>query len=131
MSACDAFVLEKTMADSNTCFGRVSNKPLKEYSDEQTATYAAQYVLDRYGKQMTPYRCTRCHLWHLSPTSRQTPSQTCICSDQHGKYKQVYLTEEAARRRAQLIKKERHINLQIYPCPYGRGWHLTSNTEPY
>lgn len=59
------------MTDSSTCFGQLSNKPLKEYSDEQTAAQQAQYVLKRYGNQMTPYQfqvylCPHGRGWHLA-----------------------------------------------------------------
>lgn len=37
----------------------------------------------------------------------------------------TYETEDGARRRADILERERNILLNVYSCPRGFGWHLT------
>lgn len=113
---------------SPSCLGKQTGKPLSAYSSEPEASDAANYIKDRYGNDMTPYRCSKCRLWHLSPKSRQTPSECCAyCRDSRGNGKDLYYTEASAQRRADILHKERGIHLRIYECPHMTGWHLTSH----
>jgi hypothetical protein len=65
----------------------------------------------------------------FSKEHRRTPCHTCPhCTDSHGQPKQAYESEDAAERRAEIILEERGVDLRVYECPYGEGWHLTSRT---
>jgi len=95
--------------------------PLRAFNDRTSASDAASYATERYGRHMVPYRCDRCGSWHLCPADRHTPSHDCFaCS------KRSYETEEAAERRAAILEGEQGVWLRVYACPYGDGWHLTS-----
>jgi len=107
---------------SLTCYGK--NGALSTYSSESEAEYGANQARG-YGKNFSPYQCTKCGLWHLSPKERHTPSRECTCTDSHGRPKQLYETKEAAEIRAEIIEKERGEKLNIYICPRQDGWHLT------
>jgi len=107
---------------SSKCKGK--NGALSAYSSKLEAERAASYARI-YGQDFSPYQCTKCNLWHLSPKERQTPSKECVCPDSNGKYKQLYETKEAAEKRARIILEERREKLNIYPCPRQNGWHLT------
>ncbi|MEI7902508.1 MAG: hypothetical protein WCK89_19840 [bacterium] len=42
-----------------------------------------------------------------------------------GQPKDAYATEQDAKRRASIIRKESSVSLRAYACQYGNGWHLT------
>lgn len=96
--------------------------PLRAFQNRADGEDAARHVLAAYGNRMVPYPCARCGCWHLCPAERYTPSHECYaCS------KQAYDTEEGAKRRGAILKAERGVNLDVYPCRHGEGWHLTSS----
>jgi len=114
---------------SATCFKK-DGEPLSTYYTEYDAEEGAAYVLSQHRHDLSPYECSECGYWHLSPKKRQTPSKECIhCTDSNGKHKELYETEDAASRRAEIIFEEQKIKLKVYPCPHQKGWHLTKNTS--
>lgn len=50
---------------------------------------------------------------------------SCFCTDSHGNFKDLYLTQKEAQNKIKLLYKEQRIKLKLYPCPYDCGWHLT------
>lgn len=111
---------------SETCFGKLSGQPLTEYYTEEDAQSSAEYSKEHYDNDLTPYKCTKCSFWHLSPQSRQTPSNKCHrCTGRDGLFKDAYRSKREARLRADIIYFEHGINLRAYKCKYGSGWHLT------
>ena len=111
---------------SSTCFGKVSGAPLTEFSFEFEALAAAEYSNFTYGNELLPYLCHRCNKWHLSPKSRQTPTEICeFCTAADGSNKESYKTKYDAKTRAEIIRNERGINLTVYQCKHDNGWHLT------
>lgn len=113
---------------SETCFGKATGKPLSEYFSENEAQDAAMYVNEAHDCDMVPYNCKKCGMWHLSPRDRHTPSEKCSnCTDGDGKPKRIYRTREDAERRAEILKRERSVQLRVYECPYNNGYHLTKN----
>ena len=113
---------------SNICKSKRTGKQLTKYQSQNDAFEAADYALDHYQNSMVPYQCNRCNGWHLCPKDRYTPSTTCNhCTDGNGRPKQLYLTYEAAQKRARLRYQEDGIRLNVYECCHNRGWHLTKN----
>lgn len=111
---------------SETCLGKVSRKPLSVYYTEFEAQVAAEYSRNVYGNDLAPYKCEKCRQWHLSPKSRLTPSNKCSrCISAIGEYKNSYPTSKEARFRANIIYEEQGIELEVYKCKHGEGWHLT------
>ncbi len=49
----------------------------------------------------------------------------CTCTDSHGKTKDLYDSEEAAQKEASIFAAQKKIQLKVYVCPNGCGWHLT------
>jgi len=115
---------------SNICFSKRDGKPLSVYDSEYEANESAAY-LRSLGRDFVPYLCNTCGKWHLAPGERRTPSKTCSCVDSGGKQKELYETEEAALKRAEIIEEERGITLKVYPCPVQDGWHLTKNLSGF
>ena len=111
---------------STPCFGTLSGTPLTEYATEQAAEEGAVGAKYRYGSRLVPYKCRKCHLWHLAPEDRQTPSEECKhCVSFNGRLKRSYWRQRDAERRAQILFEEKHIVLHVYKCEHGSGWHLT------
>ncbi len=110
---------------SNTCTGKVSGVPLTEYPDEGSARAGAEYASARHGRELVPYRCSRCSAWHLSPAGRQTPSRTSACTDHSGRPKAAYDSRDDAERRAELVRDDGGPRVRAYSCGCG-SWHLTS-----
>jgi hypothetical protein len=111
---------------SLTCMGKATKGPLTEYDTEEEAQQGATHARLYYQRDLTPYQCDRCRLWHLSPTDRRTPSKKCHdCVSGDGIPKDAYATQESAQRRAKILRTERGVVLQVYSCLYGAGWHLT------
>lgn len=113
---------------SKTCTGKKYGKPLTEYSSESEAREAALFANASYKRHLSPYLCTVCGKWHLSPLNRQTPSEKCTnCAGNDGSPKDAYRSEADAKRRASLIRKESGVSLRVYECKFGNGWHLTKS----
>lgn len=107
------------------CISPKTGKIRKSYWTKELAAMAAKLQPSSYGEQ-SPFQCDSCGEWHLTPTSHHTPSKTCeYCTDENGGSKQLYLTNEAAKKRAKIISLERGVILNVYECPYNKGWHLT------
>ncbi|WP_448213518.1 hypothetical protein [Colwellia sp. MEBiC06753] len=113
---------------SETCVGKHSGQPLTQFDSEPEATDAADYLKEQYQRKLLPYKCDNCNYWHLTPSNRHTPSMECdSCFDKYGQRKQAYATELSAIQRAEILSRTRFVNLRIYPCQFGNGWHLTSS----
>lgn len=106
---------------STSCLNRLG-KPLRAYPDRATADEAARHADAAYGHRMVPYRCGRCREWHLCPENRHTPSREC-----HWCEKRAYETDAHAERRSKILREEQGVELRVYECPHGEGWHLTSS----
>ena len=53
--------------------------------------------------------------------------ENCPCCGKDGRKKKLYSTEAEALIVAEQCSKERGYPLRVYPCPYGVGFHITSN----
>lgn len=113
------------MFDSTTCYGKISNKPLKSYESEIEANQAVLYVKRTYGNEQVSYKCRQCGYWHLSGIDRQTPNYLSDCIDSSGNPKHAYESKEIAKKRAEIILKEKDVNLNVYLCDDCNKWHLT------
>jgi hypothetical protein len=114
---------------SPSCTSGKTGHPLTEYDSKTEAKSGARYANQNYsGNNLVPYKCDRCGFWHLTPTERQTPSETCsVCRGADGKQKEAYQSKDDAEQRATLLRKEQGVSLTVYKCEHGNGWHLTKN----
>lgn len=106
---------------STTCMSKSTGKPLTEYYSELEAERSANIVQINRGNNLIPYRCNKCRYWHLAPKERHTPSRRCYYCG-----KDLYETQDAAEKRADILYIERGVQLRVYFCNYQYGWHLTS-----
>lgn len=122
----DLLLCREVYMKSETCIGKVTGKPLSEYYGEEDAQEAAEYSRDTYDNDLMPYKCSDCACWHLSPKGRQTPSHKCQdCTSGNGIPKDTYKTKKVAIIRSNILFDEQGIDLKVYKCKYGDGWHLT------
>ncbi len=113
---------------STSCIGKAIGAPVTEYDSRDEAQAGADHARITYGRDLEPYQCSHCDLWHLAPGDRRTPSTTCpYCRGADGTPKESYVNEQDAMRRAAILREEQGIVLRAYPCPHGQGWHLTKN----
>jgi len=49
----------------------------------------------------------------------------CNCQDMHGNPKNLYLSHHEAQKEVKYLREAKQISLNIYPCPFEPGWHLT------
>ncbi len=111
---------------NSTCIGKSTGKPLSQYATKYEAESAAEYSKTIYGNNLSPYECTKCKYWHLSPVDRITPSKECpYCTGRDGIPKSAYRSRSEASTRAKIIYSEKGIKLNVYQCIYSHGWHLT------
>jgi len=54
-------------------------------------------------------------------------SHACSCTDSKGQPKDLYDSKESAKKEANVLATQKRLQLSVYPCPYGYGWHLTKN----
>ena len=47
----------------------------------------------------------------------------CTCKDASGEPKYLYTSQKEI----DYILTSKNISLNVYPCPYEKGWHLTKN----
>ena len=50
---------------------------------------------------------------------------SCFCRDGRGDFKYLYTTKKEAEQQRLYTLKTKRIKLQLYPCPYHCGWHLS------
>ena len=114
------------MFDSRECMTR-EGEPKKSFDTEEEALSYAYELKVGYGYENDPYQCHDCGYWHLCPKDRKIGILSgCGCTDSNGKPKTLYATEEDAEKvRQQRAEKNDSLRLKIYPCPNGRGYHLT------
>lgn len=107
---------------SETCMNK-DGKPLSVYSTYNEAQASANYV----GRDFIPYHCSKCGMYHLKPKEYYCEKviRRCDCVDHNGQPKDTYKTQEDAQRMVR-IRSKAGIQLNIYPCPQGEGYHLTS-----
>jgi len=116
---------KEVVVKSRTCFKKDRN-PRSVYSSVIEAKRSAIYEKNVRGVELVPYKCDVCGDYHLSLKDHVTPSKTCpYCVDGAGEHKELYETREAAIRRATIICKRDGVKLNVYPCPYKQGYHLT------
>lgn len=111
---------------STTCVSKNGN-PLSEYRTFQEAQESADYQYSQTGTEFTPYECDICGMYHLKPTAYycEHSAKFCSCTDHNGKRKDAYATKADAEKMMG-IRAQAGVQLYMYRCPQGNGFHLTS-----
>lgn len=116
---------------NNICKSDITGLPLKSYSE----TEAIHEVCNAWGtrkKALMRYKCSKCQTWHImdEDTSRKILNQNCTrCYSSSKKLKQTYNNSNEASIAGGKLTKNLGIYHRTYPCPYGFGWHVTSEEQ--
>ena len=62
------------------------------------------------------------HFFHTA-TDENKEKMSCTCKDSSGEPKYLYTSQKEI----DYILSSKNIPLNVYPCPYEKGWHLTKN----
>ncbi len=110
---------------SESCFDPATGEPLREFDRRGDAERAAKLDPLEW-RNMEAYRCPKCDRWHLRPQADSGPiptDTTCLmCRGRDGKPKVSHPTFDAA---LEAARSNGDVELTVYACPHGRGWHLT------
>ena len=49
----------------------------------------------------------------------------CSCTDSNGQPKDLYNSEASAQEESKILSRQKKLQLSVYICPDGYGWHLT------
>lgn len=52
-------------------------------------------------------------------------TQWCSCTDSKGQPKDLYASEEFAKKETNKLTAQKRVKLKVYPCPDHCGWHLS------
>jgi hypothetical protein len=62
--------------------------------------------------------------------AQQPQLKRCLhCKGKDGKHKIIYETPDLALEAIQYLENEKHIQLSLYRCPCGNGYHLTKDSD--
>lgn len=108
---------------SATCMSRFGNF-LSEYESYEDALKSARYL----NKNFVPYQCKKCGKYHLKPQEFycEKLQSLCSCRSHDGNLKDSYKTYDDAQKMAN-IRANAGVKLNVYECPEGNGYHLTSH----
>lgn len=114
----------KFIHESQTCFGKISGQPLKQFNTLADAQEAANSITIN---ETYPYQCSKCGYYHLAPKSSKinVVRNACSCRDSQNRPKCLYLTKEDAEKQLIKSQNENHVKLRIYECSEHKGFHLT------
>lgn len=107
---------------STTCKGQ-NGQFLEEYHSQSAAELGAEEIKSSYGHDLVPTQCRGCGYWHLIPVN--TRKQCFHCTDSALFLKDLYASRHEAQSMADLVRKQKRIQLYTYKCPHSEGWHLT------
>lgn len=107
---------------------------MTEYDTEDEAHDGADYVMQRYGNEMSPYECSQCSYWHLAPYSNNThsggydyprESQRCYGKISGKVLLKEYDSEQAAMDGAAYVQEKYGKQMVPYDCEDCYYWHLS------
>lgn len=108
---------------SKTCMSKFGEF-LSEYKLYNEALESARHSNINF----VPYQCKKCFKYHLKPQEFYCEKlQTeCSCRSHDGNMKDSYKTYADAQKMAS-IRANTGVKLNVYKCPEGNGYHLTSH----
>lgn len=97
---------------SDTCFGKSGN-PLSVFETELEAQGSADYERGQ-GRNLYPYQCKKCGLWHLAPEESRVDfrENACSCTDSRGDGKHLYATREDAKKAMETSEEARDVRVR-------------------
>lgn len=94
---------------------------LKHLSETQILTYFDIHSMDELSIHITNLNGSSLSLDNLMDDKRPI----CSCTDSDGQAKDLYDSEYSAQKEATVFVGQKKLQLKVYVCPNGCGWHLT------
>ena len=94
---------------------------LKHLSEIQILTYFNINSIDELSTHITNLKASTLPHDNLMDDKRPI----CSCRNSDGQAKDLYDSEESAQKEATVLVVQKKLQLKVYVCPNGCGWHLT------
>lgn len=94
---------------------------LAHLSENQILKYFNVQSLHELNKHMKQIKASKEHQT-IPPVQK---NEVCSCRDSHGQIKVLYDSEASAKEQIDTLSQRKRLQLHVYRCPYGCGWHLT------
>ncbi len=114
-----------------SCISAYIGKPRSCYETYEQAQNSADYMKTVKRVDFYPYKCNQCGYYHLALKKDKINFREsgCFCTDSNGNRKNLYATYKDALKAKSKAEAKRNVELEIYECPEGEGWHLTHRKE--
>ena len=121
---------------TSSCLDKVTGIPLLSLTMEG----AIRHICNEWAIKKTAlekYKCNKCPYWHViqedvTKIHDENKHECEYChSNRANKFKRTYQNSIQAKKIADDYIKSTGNLLRPYPCPYGNGWHLTSEKQKY
>jgi hypothetical protein len=103
---------------SEASFGEMLEQYLPQSFKDSDTQFTATYAFHKFDVEVNDSLCR----------IKQRKKFDC-CTDRHGEAKKAYSTKNEAYESADYIYSEREVNLEVYKCRNGYGWHLTETLQ--
>jgi hypothetical protein len=94
---------------------------LKHLSEIQILAYFNINSIDELSTHITNLKASTLSHDNLMDDKRPI----CSCTNSDGQAKDLYDSEESAQKEAAVLIVQQKLQLKVYVCPNGCGWHLT------
>ncbi|WP_223898031.1 hypothetical protein [Sulfurovum sp. TSL1] len=94
---------------------------LAHLSENQILKYFNVQSLHELNKHMKQIKASQ-ELQTILPAQK---NEVCSCRDSHGQIKDLYDSEVSAKEQIDALSQRKRLQLRVYRCPNGCGWHLT------
>lgn len=115
----------------DSCKSKITGLELRRFDEIQSIREVTNAWATRK-KALMRYKCTNCLNWHVvdeNPLEIDIVNNCTKCFTSSKKLKQTYMNSEEAGKAGSKLTVNLGIFHRTYPCPYGFGWHVTSEQQ--
>jgi len=116
-----------------SCIDPVTNQSLPSFDHQWEALVALARAWYIESKAKRILACTKCRKFHLLDEVRISQAQhieKCPhCQSKVGDNKVAYPSSDDAQQAKGDLTATKGQGSRVYPCPYGHGWHVTTDTK--
>lgn len=122
---------EFRVAAANVIRAIIAQEKRKRADDEYVLKKMNQWAAEQKRQKVNVFKSNNLNrkLGKLAGNIAEIPSENgkCSCCGKNGQKKMLYSSEIEALVVAEQRSKIIRWPLRVYPCPYGKGYHITSN----
>jgi hypothetical protein len=116
----------------NSCADPLTGQLLQKFDDVWTARIEQARRWFFYSTALRVDLCVSCKGYHLLPELDQPEMERSFCGfckSKYGANKIAHTSSVHANTEKNTLTSRSGLGTRIYPCPYGNGWHVTSNID--